>query len=84
MGLQDIAIYDTNQTVLFDRPFFANASGTLEGYLLDAWFTGNNTYDALFVDAIPNQLVCSWRDQMVCAGRGTMPMDVKSCKPQHS
>ncbi len=52
-------MYDTGETELFARPYFANASGTLEGYLLDAWFTGNNTYDALFVDTIPNQKVCN-------------------------
>lgn len=57
-SLQQISIYDTGETELFARPYFANASGTLEGYLLDAWFTGNNTYDALFVDTIPNQKVC--------------------------
>lgn len=50
-------MYDTGESTLFDRPFFANASGTLEGYLLDAWFTGNNTYNALFLDAIPNNMV---------------------------
>lgn len=50
-------MYDTGESTLFNRPFFANASGTLEGYLLHAWFTGNNTYDALFVDAIPNTVV---------------------------
>ena len=50
-------MYDTEEDTLFNRPYFANASGTLEGYLLDTWFTGNNTYDALFVDAIPNSVV---------------------------
>ena len=55
---QAIAMYDTGEDTLFSRPYFANASGTLEGYLLDAWFTGNNTYDALFVDSIPNSVVC--------------------------
>ena len=45
--------YDSNQTKLFCGPFFAPTTGTFEGYLLDRWFAGNNTYDALFVEELP-------------------------------
>lgn len=50
---QLISSYDTKETELFSRPYFANATGTLEGYLLDVWFTGNLTYDALFFGSLP-------------------------------
>jgi hypothetical protein len=54
--LQIISSYDSNQTKLFDRPYFASAEGTLEGYLLDTWFTGNFTYDALFLESLPSTI----------------------------
>ena len=50
---QLISSYDSKETKLFSRPYFANATGTLEGYLLDVWFTGNLTYDALFFASLP-------------------------------
>lgn len=50
-------IYESNQTKLFTAPFFAPTNGTFEGFLLDRWFSGNNTYDALFVEQLPNALV---------------------------
>lgn len=52
--VQLISSYDTNETELFKRPYFANATGTVEGYLLGVWFTGNLTYDALFFDSLPS------------------------------
>lgn len=51
-------IYESKQTKLFTSPFFAPTAGTFEGFLLDRWFAGNNTYDALFVEQIPHALVC--------------------------
>ncbi len=52
--------YDSNQTKLFRGPFFAPTAGTFEGYLLDRWFAGNNTYDALFVEELPPVKVCGF------------------------
>lgn len=54
-------IYESNQTKLFSAPFFAPTAGSFEGFLLDRWFSGNNTYDALFVQQIPGALVLPCR-----------------------
>jgi len=35
--------------------------GTFEGYLLDRWFSGNNTYDALFLEQLPPAAVRKFR-----------------------
>lgn len=54
-----ISSYDSNETELFSRPYFANATGTLEGILLDRWFSGNLTYDALFLQELPSRVKVS-------------------------
>ena len=73
--------FDTRQTELFAKPYFANASGTLEGFLLDGWFSGNNTYDALFLDAIPNKLV---RSLCVSCQRVSVPIMIIPLLSAHS
>ena len=50
-------IYESNQTKLFTAPFFAPTAGTLEGFLLDRWFSGNITFDSLFLEQVPDALV---------------------------
>ena len=41
---------DTGEQRLWNGPFFAPAAGTLDGWLLDHWYTGAAQYDALFVN----------------------------------
>lgn len=42
-------LQDTGEERLWNGPFFAPAAGTLDGWLLDHWFTGVAQYDALFL-----------------------------------
>jgi hypothetical protein len=42
-------LQDTGEERLWNGPFFAPAAGTLDGWLLDHWFTGAAQYDALFL-----------------------------------
>ena len=42
-------LLDTGEERLWNGPFFAPAAGTLDGWLLDHWYTGTAQYDALFM-----------------------------------
>ncbi|KAK9828547.1 hypothetical protein WJX72_000707 [[Myrmecia] bisecta] len=45
-------IVDTHQTKLWSGPFFAPPNGTMDGYLLDHWYTGQPSYDAVFMQQL--------------------------------
>ncbi|BDA45751.1 probable ATP-binding cassette sub-family A member 3 [Coccomyxa sp. Obi] len=42
-------LLDTGEERLWNGPFFAPAAGTLDGWLLDHWYSGTAQYDALFM-----------------------------------
>lgn len=44
-----VKLLDTGEERLWNGPFFAPAAGTLDGWLLDHWYTGTAQYDALFM-----------------------------------
>ena len=41
-------LQDTGTAHLWQGPFFAPTEGTLDGWLLDKWYTSATSYDALF------------------------------------
>ena len=42
------ALYDMGATHLWDGPFFAPTEGTLDGWLLNKWYTSATSYDSIF------------------------------------
>ena len=41
-------LHDTNTERLWEGPFFAPTEGTLDGWLLDKWYTSATSYDSIF------------------------------------
>lgn len=41
-------LQDTGTTRLWEGPFFAPTEGTLDGWLLEKWYTSATSYDSIF------------------------------------
>lgn len=60
-------LHDTETSRLWEGPFFAPTNGTLDGWLLDKWYSSATSYDGLFFQNTSSADKVSCQDAKACA-----------------
>jgi len=60
-------LHDTGIARLWDGPFFAPTEGTLDGWLLEKWYTSATSYDSIFFqNTSSSDKVSAWSSTAPC------------------